>query len=198
MQSYKKYPLRASTRPDDRRMYSMPQTSNYETCSSKQNIFRQRKNLINSSKVVRRIMKDEQLHDWLGKQKIAWQFNLSRAPWWGGQFERMVGLVKQALYKTTGKASLSWHELEEVLLDIEITLNHRPLSYIEDDLQLPILTPHTQTVGRPNLIPETENVDLSDADTDQRLRKRANYIRRCKDAWWSRWSSEYLKALRTT
>ena len=46
------------------------------------------------------------------------------------------------------------------------------------------------------MIPETENVDLSDKDTDQRLRKRAKYIRRCKDAWWSRWSSEYLKALR--
>ena len=46
----------------------------------------------------------------------------------GGQFERMVGLVKQALYKTTGKANLSWKELEEVLLDIETTLNNRPLS----------------------------------------------------------------------
>ena len=32
------------------------------------------------------------------------KFNLSRAPWWGGQFEKMAGLVKQCLYKATEKA----------------------------------------------------------------------------------------------
>ena len=32
------------------------------------------------------------------------KFILSRAPWWGGQFEKMAGLVKQCLYKATEKA----------------------------------------------------------------------------------------------
>ena len=27
------------------------------------------------------------------------RFNLSRAPWWGGQFERLIGLFKRAFYK---------------------------------------------------------------------------------------------------
>ena len=36
---------------------------------------------------------------------------------------------------------LSWKELQEVLLDVEIVLNNRPLSYLEDDPQLPVLTP---------------------------------------------------------
>jgi hypothetical protein len=75
--------------------------------------------------------------------------------------------------------------LEEVLLDIEITLNNRPLSYVEDDIQLPILTPQTMTIGRPNLIPESESLDLSEDDADLRLRKRAKYIKKCKEAWWS-------------
>jgi hypothetical protein len=140
-------------------------------------------------------MKDEQLHDWLAKLKIVWQFNLSRAPWWGGQFERMVGLVKRALYKTTGRANLSWKELEEVLLDIETTLNNRPLSYVEDDIQTPILTPHAMIVGRPNLIPEGGELD-GDDEAEVTLRKRAKYVQRCKDAWWSRWSAEYLRSLR--
>ena len=122
------------------------------------------KTFVAAAKWLKKAMKDEQLHDWLGKMKIVWQFNLSRAPWWGGQFERMVGLVKQALYKTTGKSKLTWNELEEVLLDIEITLNNRPLSYVEDDIQLPILTPQTMTIGRPNLIPESESLDLSEDD----------------------------------
>ena len=71
---------------------------------------------------------------------IEWKLKLSSAPWWGGQFERMISLVKNALYKTVGKATLSWRELEEVLLDIENTLNNRPLTYVEDDVEYPVLT----------------------------------------------------------
>jgi transposase len=44
---------------------------------------------------LRKVMKEERFHNWLAEQRIDWQFNLSRAPWWGGQFERMVGLVKK-------------------------------------------------------------------------------------------------------
>jgi transposase len=51
-------------------------------------------------------MKQEQFQNFLARQNIIWQFNLSRAPWWGGQFERMVGLVKRALYKSIGRANL--------------------------------------------------------------------------------------------
>ena len=109
----------------------------------------------------------------------------------GGQFERLVGLVKRALYKGIGRANLSWNELEEVLLDEEVTLNNRPLCYVEDDVQLPVLTPSTMMFGQPKLIPE-EDLDEEDAD----LRKRARYLRRCKDVLWGRWTGEYLKSLR--
>ena len=85
---------------------------------------------------LRKVMKEERLNIWLAaKQRIDLQFNLSRAPWWGGQFERMVGLVKQALYKSIGKACLQWKELQEVLLDIELVFNNRPLSYVEDNMR---------------------------------------------------------------
>ena len=72
----------------------------------------------------------------------------------GGQFERMVGLVKQAFYKTVGNGNLKWNELEEIIIDIETALNSRPLCYVEDDVQLPLLTPNAMLFGQPNLIPE--------------------------------------------
>ena len=53
-------------------------------------------------------MKDERMHDYLSRNHITWQFNLSTAPWWGVQFERLVGLVKQALYKSIGGANRTW------------------------------------------------------------------------------------------
>ena len=141
---------------------------------------------------VRKLMKDEQVHDWLAEQRIAWQFNLSRAPWWGGQFERLVGLVKQALYKTLGKGCLYWKELQEVIIDIEIALNNRPLSCIKEDVQMLILTPNSLTFGQPGVVPEEEIADIDDVV----LRKRAKYVKRCKNALWERWSKEYLRKLR--
>ena len=131
---------------------------------------------------LRAIMKDERMHDYLSRHHITWQFNLSRAPWWGGQFERLVGLVKQALYKSIGGANLTLSELEEVILDAEIALNNRPLSYVEEDIQLPVLTPQSMMFGQPNLLPEGD----VDSVEDKEMRKRARYLRRCKDVLWSR------------
>ena len=102
-----------------------------------------------------------------------------------------MGLVKQALYKGIGRASLFWKELEEVLLDVKVTLNNRPLCYVEDDVQLPVLTPSAMTFGQPKLIPDE---DLDEEDPD--MRRRARYLRRCKEVLWSRWSGVYLKPLR--
>ena len=85
--------------------------------------------------------KTKQLHNYLAHQEIRWQFHLSIAPWWGGHFKRILGVVKQALHKTIGRASLTWNEPAEVLLDLEIALNDHPLSYVEDDVQLLVLTP---------------------------------------------------------
>ena len=80
------------------------------------------------------------MQEYLIKQQVKWKFNLNRAPWWGGQFETMAGLVKQYLIKATGRDSLTKQELEEILLDIEIVRHNRPLIYIEEDIQMPVLT----------------------------------------------------------
>ena len=101
-------------------------------------------------------MKDERVGNLLARGEIKWEFNLSRAPWWGGQFERMIGLIKQSLYKTIGNGFLSLKELRDVILDVEVTLNNRPLSYVEDDIQFPILTPNSLLYGRSNVLSELE------------------------------------------
>ena len=46
--------------------------------------------------------------------------------------------------------------------------------------------------GQPNSIPQLEPHNVEDTD----LRKRAKYLRKCKDAVWRRWTKEYLSALR--
>ena len=104
----------------------------------------------------------------------------------------MVGLFKGALDKSITNGMLSWPELQEILLDIEVALNNRPLSYVDDDIQLPILTPSSFLYGRPHMLPELKPHHIQETD----LRKRAKYLRKCKDALWSRWTREYLRGLR--
>ena len=103
----------------------------------------------------------------------------------------MVGLVKQYLYKTTRRANLSKKGFEEIVVDIEVTLNNRPLMYVEEDIQMPVLTPNTLLYGQPLLVPE------EDLDEDfPEMKRRQRYLNKCKDAAWTRWTKEYLKALR--
>ena len=141
---------------------------------------------------IQTLRKAKRLKGYLQNHEIVWQFNLSRAPWWGGQFERLIGVVKQALYKAIGGAKLTFNELSEVILDVEDQINCRPLSYVEDDIQLPVLTPWSFLFQGSILLPETEPWREGDID----LRKRAKYLKSCKDSLWRRWSREYLNALR--
>ena len=69
-------------------------------------------------KWLQQVREDEQFNHILAGLTIKWWFNLSRAPWWGGQFERLIGLFKNAFYKSIGNGTLKWSELEEVVLDV--------------------------------------------------------------------------------
>ena len=110
----------------------------------------------------------------------------------GRAVERLIGLVKSALNKTIGNGLLRWKEFQEVLLDVEITLNNRPLSYVEDDVQMPLLTPNAMLFLNSNLLPELQPHHIETAD----LRKRAKHLLKCKEAIWSRWTKECLRGLR--
>ena len=140
------------------------------------------KTLVAAAKWLGKVRKDEKFNDFLSQQSIIWQFNLSRAPWWGGQFEHLIGLMKAAFYKTVGQDLLTWEELTEVLLDIEVTLNNRPLSYLEGDVQLPTLTPNSFLFTNSNILPELAPYHLDERD----LRKRAKFLLKTKDAMWRR------------
>ena len=150
------------------------------------------KTFVAAAKWLKTARKDEKFNDFLADNDITWQFNLSRAPWWGGQFERLIGLMKSSLYKTIGHGLLTWSELGDVLLDVEISLNNRPFSYMEEDIQMPTLTPNSLLFISSSILPELDPSHEEEKD----LRKRAKYLMKCKDAMWRRWSREYLRALR--
>ena len=69
----------------------------------------------------------------LENKGIEWRFNVAKAPWWGSFFERMVKSVKRCLKKVIGNARFSLDEMLTVLVEIEGTLNSRPLTYDDNN-----------------------------------------------------------------
>ena len=106
----------------------------------------------------------------------------------------MFGLVKNTLYKTFRKSKLGSKKLEEVLINVETPLNNKPLTYIEVDIQLSVLTPYLLVLGKTPVIPNKDLTDIENKD----LRKRKKYIQRCKEAAWKRLRNEYLTSFRET
>ena len=69
----------------------------------------------------------------MARQRITWQFDLAKSPWWGGMYERITEGSEKTLYKTLGKTQLTFEQLSTVVVDIERHLNNRSLTYIESD-----------------------------------------------------------------
>lgn len=61
------------------------------------------------------------------KEHMKLTFNLEKAPWWGGVFDRLVKSVKRCLKKTISGARLTYEELLTVIIEVEVILNCRPL-----------------------------------------------------------------------
>ena len=99
-----------------------------------------------------------------------------------------------AFYETIGNGSLRWAELEEVVHDVEGALNmhSRPLTYLDEDIQLPVLTPNSMLHLDSNHFPELQPHRLPEKD----LRKRVKFLQKCKEVIWKRWTAEYVRSLR--
>ena len=48
-----------------------------------------------AAKWLKEVRDDEKLNNLLVNLSIEWRFNLSRTPWWGGQFECLIGVFME-------------------------------------------------------------------------------------------------------
>ncbi|KAE9417570.1 hypothetical protein Angca_001644, partial [Angiostrongylus cantonensis] len=72
---------------------------------------------------------------------ITWKTITPYAPWQGAFYERLIKSVKHSLYKVLQKKFPTEVELETLIVEIEGSLNNRPLTYIEEPGDPVILRP---------------------------------------------------------
>ena len=130
------------------------------------------------------------------KLHVEWNFNLEKAPWWGGIFDRMIKSAKRCLKKAIGKNCLTHDELLTLVTEVEAVLNSRPLTYVSSEDAGEPLTPSHLLVGyRIMTLPDPSVPDDSDYSPGT-LTRRMNHLAKTLGRFWKRWKKEYLLELR--
>ena len=141
---------------------------------------------------LKKLSLDEDIQCYLAKENVEWKFNLSRAPWWGSFFKRLIVITKNALSKAFGRALLTFQELEEILLDIACFMNNRPLAYLDEKFEQKVITPNILIHGDPTTFLEERGKSL---ETVSDVSRRIRYLKRCRNQLRKRWANDYIKAL---
>jgi hypothetical protein len=151
---------------------------------------------------LRALFNSQALHDSLSKRGVEWQFIPKRAPWFGGFWERLIGLTKTTLEKILGRTYINLEGLQTIIVEIEAVLNDRPITYVTSEADDPEpLTPSHLLYGRrvrrlPRLIVEVEELHDPNFDDDSEVRERARKQSIIIHSFWMRWRHEYLTSLR--
>ena len=153
-----------------------------------------------ADKILSKLFSYPRVKKFLASKRIDWRFNVDRAPWWGGFFERLIQNTKRCLRKTLRNAKLNYDELHTVLVEVEGTLNSRPLTYVSSDDPEEPLTPSHLMYGRRILsLPEVtgnRQASLDHTVSSEDLPRRRKYLGLLLEHFWRRWSREYVTELR--
>ena len=142
---------------------------------------------------------------YLANEGIKWSFTIELAPWMGGFYERLIGLVKQSLRKSIGKICLTMVQLETVVKEVEAVVNSRPLVYVGADFSSGFtITPGdflslNPKTGVPSLAEEDRLQDpdfLSKLGSSQKLLDMWRKGQKHLNTFWKLWFDEYVLSLR--
>ena len=123
-----------------------------------------------------------------------WNFNPPSAPNFGGLWEATVKSTKYHIRRVIGTQILSFEKMNTLASRIEAILNSRPLTALSSDPNdLQSLLPGDFLVGQPLVaIPEPNITSIA----TNRL-TRYQLVRQMYQAFWKRWSNEYLSSLQS-
>ena len=145
-----------------------------------------------AARILRKVVTSTEVSKHFRGAKVKWTFNVPKSPWWGGFFEQLVRSVKRCLKKTIGQAKLSYSELLTALVEVEMVLNSRPLTYVSSDDRDEPFTPSHLLVGRRIMsLPHDLMTDERSDDEFNSVPNRACHLNKTLNSFWARWWKEY-------
>ena len=147
-----------------------------------------------ASKAIKAIMDHEDVQRYLSGVGVQWTFNLARAPWWGGVYERMIRMTQRCLKKIVGRARLILDELTTLITEVEGVINSRPISYVSSDDTEEPLTPAHLLCGR-RLLSLPDSICYTDPEEEygisrEHLTRRLVHLNKLLGDFWNRWQTE--------
>ena len=154
-----------------------------------------------AARMVKTIVEMSPVTSYLSNIGVRWVFNVERAPWWGGVFERMIQTAKRCLRKTIGKARLTYEELLTSVIEVEMTLNSRPLSFVSsEDVEEPLTPSHLlcgyRILSLPDPVTSVGGEDFDRPASAGDFTRRMKHLSKVLTDFWRRWRTEYLLELR--
>ena len=153
----------------------------------------------------RQVFKNKDVLNYIFMEGIKWNFTTALAPWQGGFYERLVGMVKRSLRKATGRKHFTLEQLITLIAEIEAVLNSRPLTYVYGDLKsgFVLMPSHFLASNRKlGISPFGNGNDHSDPEFQVVKNSATKLIEHWKkgqkhlDIFWKSWRDEYLLSLR--
>ncbi|XP_065180039.1 uncharacterized protein LOC135810477 [Sycon ciliatum] len=148
----------------------------------------------------KKILTCPELACYLAEHKVTWVFTTEFAPWQGGFYERLVGLVKRAFHKAIGRSRFTYEQFNTITTEVEAMLNTRPLTYVPSESTDGIITPNhfiapTRSLGLPDDIQSDDYMPQRDpVATITSLQKKQQAA---LDTFWKLWRDDYILALRS-
>jgi hypothetical protein len=156
-----------------------------------------------ASQLIQQAVENDTCKKFFADHRIQWSFIPKSAPWFGGFYERLIGVTKTALRKALGKATVTFDELQTIVVQAESIINDRPLTTLHDGPDDSLaLTPSHLLYGRQlNSLPKlfSDNLDWDDPTYDPSSRavnKRLQQLQKILADFWQQWRDEYLPVLR--
>jgi hypothetical protein len=92
-----------------------------------------------AAKTIQQLTQSSRIQEDLLIHGTTWKFIPTCAPWFGGFWERMIGLSKNAIKKVLGQAYVCLDTLNTIVTEVEAIINDRPLTYVLSDEKDPEL-----------------------------------------------------------
>jgi hypothetical protein len=142
---------------------------------------------------------DPVINNFLSSNYIEWHFIPPYRPWYGGVYERLVGVVKISLFKAFINRLLPADTLRTALYYVMDIINSRPLTSVPSDELIEVLTPnHFLRLGGANVNAQLEISLDTDPPTASRITLAYSKVRAVVASYCDAFRSLYFSFLKET